>query len=61
MIFDHKRAHREGEGQYKYGTIRRPINTEVQFRGILKILEEGSKEENRLVIIFNLGPLLRLQ
>ncbi len=48
MIWD-----REGTNQYKLGKSRRPINILVQLRDAPKILEVGSKTENKLVIIFN--------
>lgn len=52
MIFDHKRDQREGATQYKHGKYIKPKNVEVQFKDKFIILEEGSKMENNLVIIF---------
>jgi len=46
---------REGENQYGIGIIKNPSMLQVQLRGRLKIDEVGSKEENRLVIIFSCG------
>ena len=52
--FLHIRDHREGEAQYKYGININPRSVDNQFVDSLKILEEGSKIENRLAIIFKI-------
>lgn len=49
----HNKDHREGEAQYIKGIKRIPNKVEVQFKGKLN-LEEGSKIENKLVIIFRI-------
>ena len=46
------RDHREGEAQYKYGMNKRPKRVDTQLSEKLKSLEEGSKIENKLAIIF---------
>lgn len=51
-VFPHINSHREGEAQYKKGINRRPKVVDIQFVEKLKILEDGSKIEKRLVIIF---------
>jgi hypothetical protein len=44
---------RDGKAQKEYGINKRPINVLNQFNDKLKIFVEGSKTENKLVIIFN--------
>ena len=44
---------REGKNQNEYGIIINPINVLIQFKDKLKIVVDGSKTENKLVIIFN--------
>ena len=44
--------HRDGEAQNKYGINKNPRIVEAQFIGKSISLEEGSKTENSLVIIF---------
>lgn len=46
--------YREGINQYKDGIIKIPKKVLNQLRDKLKILEEGSKTENKLLIIFSL-------
>jgi hypothetical protein len=53
-IVFHKILIREGINQYEYGININPINVLNQFNEKLKIVVEGSKTENKLVIIFNL-------
>ena len=43
---------REGEAQKRYGINSKPKKVEIQFNDKLKILEAGSKIENKLAIIF---------
>lgn len=45
--------YREGISQYKEGINKSPTIVDNQFNDKLKILEEGSNTENKLVIIFN--------
>ena len=45
---------RLGINQYIIGINNKPIKDLIQFNDKLKILEEGSNTENKLVIIFNL-------
>ena len=54
MILDHIRDHREGIAQNREGTNKTPRNVDNQFNGKDKILEVGSKTENKLVITFSL-------
>lgn len=54
MILLHNKDHREGEAQYKYGINIKPNKVDIQFIERLKILEEGSKIENKLAIIFKI-------
>ena len=44
---------REGEAQYRWGINVNPKSVEIQPSQRLKILDDGSKIENRLAIIFN--------
>lgn len=55
IIFLHRRDHREGEAQYKYGINIKPNKVDIQFIERLKILDEGSKIENRFAIIFKIS------
>ncbi len=57
MIFLHRNDHRDGEAQYRYGMNIRPRRVEIQFIDKLKILDDGSKIENRLAIIFKVFEL----
>jgi len=50
---------REGINQKDKGIINNPRNVLIQFNDKLKIEEEGSNEENKLVIIFKLEYLLK--
>lgn len=52
VIFVHNKDQREGEAQYIYGTNSRPSKVDTQFKEKEKILEDGSKIENKLAIIF---------
>jgi hypothetical protein len=54
IIEFHKKWKREGINQYIDGIINRPKNVLIQFRDMLKMVVEGSKTENKLVIIFKL-------
>ena len=54
IILFHKIWCREGINQYVVGINNSPINTLIQLILKLKILDEGSNTENKLVIIFNL-------
>lgn len=54
IILFHIMMCREGINQNMGGISIRPIKVLVQFRDVLKILDEGSNTENRLVIIFRL-------
>ena len=54
ITFLHNRDHREGEAQYKYGINISPKRVEIQLVERLKILDEGSKIENRFAIIFKI-------
>lgn len=49
-----KIVYREGINQYTEGINKIPKKVLIQFKDKLKILDEGSKTENKLVIIFNL-------
>jgi hypothetical protein len=44
---------REGINQYIGGIIIKPIKVLIQLREKLKMFDEGSNTENKLVIIFN--------
>lgn len=52
--FVHRRDHREGIVQNRYGIRVSPRKVDSQFRDMLNTEERGSNLENRLVIIFNL-------
>lgn len=52
MLF-HSKLIREGSIQKEYGIIIKPIKVLIQFKDKLKIVVEGSKTENKFVIIFN--------
>lgn len=54
IILFHKKLIREGRNQKEMGIIIKPINVLNQFKEKLKIEAEGSKTENKLVIIFSL-------
>jgi hypothetical protein len=53
MTLFHNKAHREGITQYVKGINNNPKNVEIQFKEKLINDEEGSKTENKFVIIFN--------
>ena len=53
-IIFHKNENREGISQKLKGKIINPINVLSQFKEKWKIEEEGSKTENKFIIIFNL-------
>lgn len=52
-IFLHNKLNREGRNQKEHGIIIIPIKVLNQFKERLKIVVEGSKTENKFVIIFN--------
>lgn len=54
IILYHNILYRDGINQYIGGIINNPIIDLIQFNEKLKILDVGSKTENKLVIIFNL-------
>lgn len=51
--------YREGINQKEHGINNKPKKVLNQFRESLKIVVEGSKTENKFVIIFNLMKLLK--
>jgi hypothetical protein len=57
-ILFQKWERREGRNQKIIGNINNPKNELIQFRERLKILVEGSKIENKFIIIFNLKTFL---
>lgn len=60
FILFHIMLIRDDVNQNIDGIINNPINVLVQFIEILKILVDGSKVENKFVIIFKFGSLFLL-
>lgn len=52
-IFLHNKDQRDGELQYKYGINIIPKIVDIQLIDRFRILEEGSKIENKFIIIFS--------